>query len=551
MGRYLCVLTAASLPLAVSLGIIGNQPAVGKSQAREMLHYLNPLPEKGTYLNESQDRLIKKKAFKIDQLPDVAAVQNKEVGIFALVSDKQLADTAFVEKLLAHPQVNGLSVMFTWAELEPKSEEFNWAPVDQVLEAAAKYNKNVILRVSTAGVDKAGNNDTPDWVFAGNIKALPYTGADGKPHKMPIFWDSTYLAEWNNFIKEMGGRYDKHPNIHSIGITGGGIGGGTTVIPVFAQAGVAPDKSVAGATEQKLKAEFGMSPRQLVEHWKYVADLFPQAFPSARLNFDIDPPTPNRAGQDALDEISDYLVYRYGGRVFLTRQNIANDKHGFDQYRVLLKFHPDTYTGYQLTSTVTPPMMANLAKFALDDGISFAEVPADLITSTDTGVQAALKHMTSHMGYQVLSQKAVLPAEVESGKPLKASFTFMNVGSATPMRPLRAFDKDAPSSYKVQIELRDPSGKPVVISLHTPETGTHQWAAGKPISWEEELKMPKLQPGEYKVFMSIVDADTKRKLNFLDGITQKEPAPSNAVALGSIKVTNETRSVGSTNSETK
>lgn len=82
-----------------------------------------------------------------------------------------------------------------------------------------------------------------------------------------------------------------------------------------------------------------------MEHWKYVADIFPKAFPHTRLNFDIDPPTPNRAGQDSLDEISDYLIYRYGQRIYLTRQGIGDAKHGFDQYRVLLKFHGDTLTG--------------------------------------------------------------------------------------------------------------------------------------------------------------------------------------------------------------
>ena len=28
------------------------------------------------------------------------------------------------------------------------------------------------------------------------------------------------------------------------------------------------------------------------------------------------------------------LVYRYGQRIYLTRQNVSNAKHGFDQYRV-------------------------------------------------------------------------------------------------------------------------------------------------------------------------------------------------------------------------
>jgi hypothetical protein len=81
--------------------------------------------------------------------------------------------------------------------------------------------------------------------------------------------------------------------------------GGTPVVPEMSQP---MNKETYKVLQDQLTKDHGMSQRQLVEHWKYVADIFPKAFPTARLNFDIDPTTPNRAGQDSLDEISDYLV---------------------------------------------------------------------------------------------------------------------------------------------------------------------------------------------------------------------------------------------------
>ena len=220
----------------------------------------------------------------------------------------------------------------------------------------------------------------------------------------------------------------------------------------------------------------------------------------------------------------------------MTRQNVADAKHGFDQYRVLLKFKPDTITGYRLAPAITAESLDKLAKFALDDGISFVEVPAQFFTAKDDTVVKTLEQLRSKLGYQLVSQNITLPTDVKSGQPLKASFTFINLGSAPAMRPSRQFDKDVASSYKVQLELRDGNGKPVMLSLHTPEVPTQKWIAGKPVTWEEELKMPKLTPGQYSVYLSLVDADTKRKLQMLDAVTPNHLTAQDTIAAGKLQI---------------
>ena len=348
---------------------------------------------------------------------------------------------------------------------------------------------------------------------------------------MPVFWDATYLARWSNFVHALADRYDKNPSIHSIGITGGGARGGTAIAPTL-------DKTQTDSLEQTLKSEFGMNPHQIVEHWKYVADLFPNAFKTARLNFDASPPLASKAGQDMLDEISDYLIYRYGERVYLTRENVDSAKHGFDQYRLLLKFRPDTVTGYQLTSAFPPTDLKALLKNTLDDGISFAEIPESMLQDKDAAVAETLEQLRSKLGYQVVSEKVTLPSDIKSGEPLKAEFTFMNLGSAAPMHPSRQLDKDVAGSYKVQLELRDANGKPIVQSLHTPAVPTNKWIAGQPITWEQELKMPpKLKAGEYSVWLSLVDGDTKRKLQILNVASTEKTGPGTDISVGKIQVT--------------
>ncbi len=530
---------------------IGSAAYATDSTAVQALKFLNPVPEKG-YLNKSQDRVIKKKAFKGGDTTIVEGARNKQTGLFAIVTNKQAEDSQYVKQVLDNPEINGLSVMFTWNELQPADSTYNWKPIDDLLTACQDSNKTLILRVSTCGVDSAkgasndaiANSDTPKWVFDSGVKSLTYEDAQGQKHAMPLFWDPSYLANWSNFVQDLGKRYDKNPAIHSVGITGGGALGGTGVLPVVVSA-AKQSSNQASELEASLKKDYGMTQRQLVQHWKYVADIFPKAFPNQRLSFDVEPPLPSRSGEDALDEISDYLAFRYGEHIYLNRQNVADGKHGFDQWRVLCKFRGDTLTAYSLTDAITAPELQRIAKYALDDGVSYLELPAKLAMDSDPVVNTAVHQLANHLGFEILAKEAVIPKDSASGEPLKVSFTVANLGDAVPMRPLREFDKDVAGSFKVALEFCDTTGKPVVVSLHTPNPPTTSWSAGKPVSWEESLKMPEMTPGQYTVFMSLVDPDSQERLMLLNGLAGSAPKAVLSIPLGTINITEHGPQVGS------
>jgi hypothetical protein len=522
--------------LALSLLLAGSQlpPADAQAETTESAKSATPKPKKNYSLNKDQDRSIKKKSFKRIDISGAKPLSNRELGFFAILPLADLGNTELVSRLLDKPEVNGLSVLLPWRDLQPQEDHYDWAKLDTLLDQVKSKDKTLILRVSTSGVDNGANCDTPAWVFAAGAKSLPYKDAAGAERKMPIFWDTTYLASWDNFVQTLGKKYDKNTNLHSVGITGGGLLGGTQVVPEFS---VPINKEHYDELEKTLTRDFGMSQKQLVEHWKYVGDIFPKAFPSGRLNFDIDPPTPNRQGQDSLDEISDYLIYRYGERIYLTRQNVNDARHGFDQFRVLAKFRPDTLTGYQVTPAITVAELSKLEKNALDDGVSFVELPANLLDSNDEAVVKALADLRSHIGYQLVSQKVLIPGDVKAGDTLNISFAFSNLGNATAMHPVRELDKDVAGSYKVQIELRDESGKTVATFTKTPAVPTNKWTAGKPITWESALKTPaQLKPGEYTVYLSLIEPDTKRKLQILNALSNDEPKAETAINVGKLKV---------------
>jgi hypothetical protein len=45
-----------------------------------------------------------------------------------------------------------------------------------------------------------------------------------------------------------------------------------------------------------------------------------------------------------------------------------------------------------------------------------------------------------------------------------------------------------------------------------------------------------LKPGEYSVWISLIDADTKRKLQILDAASAEKHAPDTTIAAGKIQV---------------
>jgi hypothetical protein len=542
MPRFSRRFAVSLLLVAVSLPLISCPQAQsnGKTGAGQLAGYLNPFQKKQKNLNQSQDRIIKKKSFKTGNMPAAQAVTNREIGFFVIVPSDKISDSEYVKTLLSNDKVNGLSATLPWSLLEPSEDSFNWAPLDQLLSACESQHKTLILRIATAG--SGSQSETPKWVFDSGVKSISYTAADGTPHTMPIFWDKDYLAKWANFVTELSERYDKNPTLHSIGITGGGFSGGTAVLPPAAKAASGESGAKPADLQAVLKKDYGMTQRQLVEHWKYVADVFPKHFQNARLNFAINPPVPGRTGEDALDEIADYLVYRYGQRVYLTRQGVSSGKHGFDDYRLLLKFRNDTLTGLQLTDDVKGEDLAKIAKHALDDGVSFAELPAAIVESKDETVQSALTDLAAHIGYQLMSQNTTIPAKLGIGEPLKASFAFVNVGAAPALRPERNFDKDTPMSYRVLVELRDATGKPVLQNVHTPPTPTSHWEPGKPVTWDEELKMTdsnkhQLSPGEYTVWLSIIDPNGNRKLQFIQATSEGKTASTDTAEVGKLVIT--------------
>lgn len=106
----------------------------------------------------------------------------------------------------------GVNPLFTWAELEPREGEFDWRPLDRVLETAYANGKRVVLRVYTNASDF--HAATPQWVF--DAGAQSYVWAEGSGTRQPIPTDPVFTEKFARFVAALGQRYNAHPALEMV-----------------------------------------------------------------------------------------------------------------------------------------------------------------------------------------------------------------------------------------------------------------------------------------------------------------------------------------------
>lgn len=126
-------------------------------------------------------------------------------GIFSLSP----AGSACRAAVLANPNVDGISIRQTWADLEPAEGHFNWSFLDAEIARAAAAGKQVLLRINTQA-------SKPAWVTIAVTQAGGnfYTFDDhGTLTTIPVFWDPTFLAKKKAMITALGAHFTSNPSI--------------------------------------------------------------------------------------------------------------------------------------------------------------------------------------------------------------------------------------------------------------------------------------------------------------------------------------------------
>jgi LysM repeat protein len=141
-------------------------------------------------------------------------------GIFAFSGPNSAA--------LAHdPDIAGRSLVYYWAQLEPRPGVYRWDLIDRDLRPWAAAGKKAILRVSAAGWanwDRAAGSGhgTPFWVYAQGVTSV--TERDGAV--LPQYWNPVFQRDLAAFLKALAARYDGNPHLAAVDISVG-VGGET------------------------------------------------------------------------------------------------------------------------------------------------------------------------------------------------------------------------------------------------------------------------------------------------------------------------------------
>jgi hypothetical protein len=119
--------------------------------------------------------------------------------------DGDLTNRDYPATSLAYFRVN-------WRFLEPEMTRYNWGMIDKALRTAAERGQTLALRISPYEGDRA--KDVPPW----------YRELIGQERKLPVEkWrvdpeNPLYVKHFGGLIRELGRRYDGHPDLEFVDV---------------------------------------------------------------------------------------------------------------------------------------------------------------------------------------------------------------------------------------------------------------------------------------------------------------------------------------------
>jgi hypothetical protein len=151
-------------------------------------------------------------------------------GIYEFAGGNSAADAT-------NANLAGVVLVYYWSQIEPQKGVFDWSVIDGAMAPWVAAGKKVILRISTSGSaawdPPYSGSGTPAWVYADGTRTVADNG-----ESLPVYWDPSYLADYQSFVQSFALRFDGNPNVAFIE-PGIGMGGETLPDTNASSAGVA------------------------------------------------------------------------------------------------------------------------------------------------------------------------------------------------------------------------------------------------------------------------------------------------------------------------
>lgn len=118
--------------------------------------------------------------------------------------------TPLLPETVVYPQRSDIS----WRILNPGDGVYEWDVLDALLNSAIEDDKQFSFRVYTMRGEDFGGHQIPQWVLDAGAEILPV----GEPD----YSNCAYQENWAGFVSVLQERYDGHPNIAFMDISGYG-----------------------------------------------------------------------------------------------------------------------------------------------------------------------------------------------------------------------------------------------------------------------------------------------------------------------------------------
>jgi ribosomal protein S18 acetylase RimI-like enzyme len=360
---------------------------------------------------------------------------------------------------------------FYWSEIERGNGNFQWDIIDKVIETARSRGQRVALGVMPA------NGSAPEWyreLGAEGFEYMPERGGDMS--WMPDHNDPLYLKYMGRLVKEMGLRYDGHPDIDHVDMRSLGHWG---------------------------EWHFGfIEPRPEVkpEIRKALVDIYLDNFKETplimliggegELKYAVERGTGWRA--DCLGDLGywgpdwNHMKDSYQQSLDEADANEAWKKAPvcFESCGVMQKWADE---GYDVEFIINEALRWHISIF----NNKSSPVPPRW--------WGAVEEFIKKMGYRFVINYLTLPSTVKAGQNLNIESEWENLGVAPPYR-----------NYKIAFKLIAKNRRPSSVPIADPDydLDLRDWLPGSHIL-ELDLKIPgDIKPGRYNLAVALLDVHT-------------------------------------------
>jgi hypothetical protein len=194
------------------------------------------------------------------------------------------------EEILMNRSVDGVALLFLWSQVEPREGQFRWEIIDRQIarihESRKKYSLGVVPGINT-----------PGWVY--DAGAVPFEFRWDKPWgprpcsvvRFPVPWDPVYSKKWCTFIRELGNRYARDPNLVLVKLQGVNAQTPEFLLP-HDRPGTANRMRLVNCEPTDEVAEWqrlGYRPSKVRQAWNIFAQTYVHSFPSQELAIEVGP----------------------------------------------------------------------------------------------------------------------------------------------------------------------------------------------------------------------------------------------------------------------